>query len=617
VLVLKTRLLAMGAVVFIAAALAACGGGGGGGGGNPVPTPVVTQTPVTTSTISPSSTSTTTAAIPPAGGYSGTIDVPSGSGSATVTDSLTNPSGTPVLQIVYPKKSAGSVNAATTNTPLLYITITAGSAGLSLSGTPGFVFNVPSSITGSVYVAIYQPPSTTVWTTIAGPVTISGSTATFPIGAGSATLAANAKVYLALYQGGVVPAPSSSPTLSPYGCVGSSPFAVAQRKAQSVLATQRPIAPGDTFAYSGSIQTTYTQSAPCPEPTVTSSASASASVTDSATSGPSGATTNQHSAETDVYPRQTVSIATDLSLFENSTSLQLTQTKTSDSSGDAATMTYAHPQQLDVLPEAPPQSWGGAGASTNDPSGTYTEALADGTHVSRTVNSDGTYRDTETYADGTTASITVNADGSGVYNYAGTSFSYAAPSGGNITLTIGASTTRTFPAWFTVPSQYITDSFTDSGPAAFDSHCSLNAAVYGTQGNKIVETYAVLDPVLGYTETRTTTSYVVSGYGAVCVAIDDNLKSYYDYQFDTTKIDYQSKNGQPNSVDDITEYLSMTAPATPYSAVRRQTTETHGVSAVAVATRVAAIEHTRAVQRAQRIERMHRALRLLKSEGAL
>jgi hypothetical protein len=82
------------------------------------------------------------------------------------------------------------------------------------------------------------------------------------------------------------------------------------------------------------------------------------------------------------------------------------------------------------------------------------------------------------------------------------------------------------------------------------------------------------------------------------------LNSYYDYQNDTTKIDYQSQNGQPNSISKIVEYLGMSSPTTPYPSIRRQQSVS-AVSPVAVAARIAAIDHTRAVERAQRIEALH------------
>lgn len=599
----------MGAAVFFAAALAACGGGGGtpppNGGGTPTPTPVPSG-----STVTANSTSPTTAPLPPVRGYSGTFDVPSGSGSATIYDSLSNYSGTPVLQVVHSRKRARVTPDASSNTPLLYLEVVVPSPGLNLNGSPGFVFNVPSGVTGNVLLAQLVSG---VWTTMFGPVAITSGTATFPSQSGAISIPAGT-YYFALYQGGIVP--TAGPTSNPFGCVGSSPFAVSRRAPASA---PNPIASGDTFSYTGALSTTYAQSAPCPQPTATASGSASVSVTDSATTGPNGATSNQHSVENDYLPTQTRTTTTDDSLFATAGGLFLTQSTTSDPTGDSATFAYANAQKLVQYPETSGNTW------NNTPAATYTETLSDGTRVKRTINGDGTYTDTETYADGTTATATVNANGSGSYTIpygGGITFNYGVPSGpppsGTITLSITpGTTTRTFPAWFTAGTPYISDIFADDGSATIDSSCGSNSAG-ATTGEKIVETYSDTDPVIGYTENRTTTSYDVAGYGAVCVIISDTLNSFYDYQDDIPKLDYQSQNGQPNSVDSITEHLSMSAPPTPYAQIRRRSAQTRGVSPLAVAQRIAVIEHRREMQRAQREEQMHEImLNLLQSKGAV
>jgi hypothetical protein len=393
-----------------------------------------------------------------------------------------------------------------------------------------------------------------------------------------------------------------------------------------------PIASGDTFAYTGSLSKTYTQSAPCPMPTATSAATIGIQVTNSNASSPSGATDVQ-SVETDAFPTQTTTTTThqivqdvpQLGLPGVSSEFQLFSTSSSDSIGNTIATSYAHPQVLDLEPETQGAQWGSqTNQPFNDPTATINETLADGTRITRNVKNDGTYLDTETFVNNAaTNTITIDGaangksiDGGGVYNILGTTFTYAAPAGGTITLTIASpgspSKTRTFPAWFTVPSSsYISDTFVDNGSQTFDPNCSVNSSI-GTSGNQIVETYSVLDPVLGYTETRTTTSYVVSGFGAACVKIDDALNSYYDYQNDTTKIDYQSQNGQPNSVDHIVEYLSMTAPTSPYPALRRPQS-TKAISPLTVASHIAAIQHTRAIQVAKKAEALHAfATRIIK-----
>ncbi len=418
------------------------------------------------------------------------------------------------------------------------------------------------------------------------------------------------------------PTPTPTPVPNPYGCVGQAPFAIVTSR-QPMANPPHPIATGDTFVYSGTLAKTYTQSAPCPQPTATSAASVSVSVSNAAANSPSGAT-DTASTETDTYPTQTVSTTTHQIVAVTGTSpnqqYQLYSTKSTDSIGNAIATSYTNPQVLDMLPETSGQAWG-----PNNPAATVTEALADGTSIARNVSSDGSYTETETFVNGVTTKISVDGaasgkplDGGGVYTIGATSFSYAPPAGGSITLTIGTNPpkTRTFPSWFTPPSgSYISDTFVNNGSKTFDQNCQVSASI-GTSGNQIVETYQVLDPVLGYIETRTTTSYIVNGFGAACVKIDDALNSYYDYQNDTTKIDYQSQNGQPNSFNHIVEYLGMSSPTTPYPSIRRPQSVS-AVSPVTVAARIAAIDHTRAVERAQRIESLHNFATQYTNKGAV
>lgn len=403
------------------------------------------------------------------------------------------------------------------------------------------------------------------------------------------------------------PAPTATPTSN--GCVGVAPFAASRH----AMAAPRPIASGDQFSYTGSLQETYVQSAPCPLPTATTNATISVGVSDSATTAPNSQPgTAATVSETDVYPTHTSTSSTTQVLQNSGTALLLYSTNANDGNGDSIQTTYTNAQEIDDL--------GAGGPWTNGPAATVQETMADGTSIARTIASDGSYTDTETYPTGSPATITVNGasnstalNGSGVYAFAGATFSYAAPTGGNITLTITngtSSKTRTFPAWFTVPASgsYITDTFADNGVKPFDANCSVPATISTSGGTQIVETYSVLDPVLGYTETRTTTSYDVSGYGPACVAISDTLSSYYDYSDDTQRIDWQSQNGQPNSVNTITETLNMQSASCgsgspPCAQARKRAAQP--ISRTAVLARIAQIQTVRALERAQRLNALH------------
>ena len=413
------------------------------------------------------------------------------------------------------------------------------------------------------------------------------------------------------------PQPTSTPTPAatnnPYGCVGQPPFTTTAAARRSSIA--HPIAAGDAFTYSGTLTKTYTQSSPCPQPTATAVASVIVNVTDSATTAPggNGSATDSKSAETDTYATQTTATTTDQVVQNAAAGFVLYSTVSSDGAGNSISTNYNVAQLLDKGP-------GTAGTWQNDPSGAITETLADGTRISRTVAADGSYTDTETFADGSTSTIVVNgavngktADGSGTYDIAGTTLTYAAPSGGNITETSSSGKTSTYPAWFASANPLVTDTFTDNGTVAIDANCGLSSAI-ATQGTQIQETLTTLDPVLGYTDTRVTTSYVVNGFGTVCVAITDTLKSYYDYQLDTTKI-YRSQNGQPNSVNAITEYLYMTAPTSALPASR--TAQSTGVSPALVSARIAAISHQRSIEIAKRSAELHTLLLHLRAKGAV
>jgi hypothetical protein len=423
------------------------------------------------------------------------------------------------------------------------------------------------------------------------------------------------------------PTPTAKPTATPtpatpFGCVGATPLIAT---AARTMAVPRPIASGDTFTYTGGLHQTYTQSAPCVEPTATSDATITASVSDAATTAPDGNPgTASTATENDAFTTHTSTTSTTQLLQINSGKLLLYSTNAGDGTGNSIKTSYTAAQEIDDL--------GTGGTWTNDPAAAIAETLSDGTAITRTTKSDGSYVDVETYADGSTARIDVNGaatgkalDGSGIYTFAGATFSYATPVAGSIKLTIltGSTTkTRTFPAWFTVPASrtYVTDSFADNGSQPFDANCRVPASI-GTAGTQIVETYSVLDPVLGYTETRTTKSYDVAGYGPACVTIADTLKSYYDYADDTTRIDYQSTNGQPNSVSTISETLSMQTAAcgsgSPPCAQIRRATDFKAVSPAAIAARVGAIEYYRAMQRAQRIEALHRLALHLQRQGGV
>ncbi|MGC2244114.1 MAG: hypothetical protein WBA06_10850, partial [Candidatus Aquilonibacter sp.] len=154
---MHARFAFLGAVLLVAA-VAACGGGGG----STPPTPVSTPTPSGTATPTPNPSpanftlgaSGSTTALPViVGSYvSGTLTLPTGSGSGTMTAGTVAPGNTPTLDISK-RHTLISVRAAATPpapfTALAYYTIT--SNALSMNGLPGFSLTFASAPTATYY----------------------------------------------------------------------------------------------------------------------------------------------------------------------------------------------------------------------------------------------------------------------------------------------------------------------------------------------------------------------------------------------------------------------------------------------------------------------------------
>jgi hypothetical protein len=347
-------------------------------------------------------------------------------------------------------------------------------------------------------------------------------------------------------------------------------------------------------------------------------------VTDTATTAPNGQSgVDSKSVETDAFATSTTTTTTDSIEQETASAALLFSMRSTDSNNNTIATTYSTPQLIDELPETAGQAWG-----PNDPAATIAESFADGTSSSRTVNADGTYTETDNGPSNTNASITVNADGSGVYDvYGSYELIYAAPANNNIVLNVyvpppapgplpAPTKTRNIPQWFPIPVTLDRDTFVDNGPQTFTQACTIPASVTtATQGDQIVETLVTTDPVLGYTDARTTTSYDVAGLGQVCIVITDTLKSYYDYSQDTTRADYQTTDGNPLQTQTIGETLSLRASPTVNDVGRRP--ERTGIPRAVVIARTAAIDEMRAVQRERRIRAMAHLLFLHSPKGGL
>jgi hypothetical protein len=194
-----------GAIALLTlAAVAACAGGNGTPN-TPYPTPFN----VSGGTLSTSSPQAVT--LPSTTGLGvGTVTV-SGSGTVAVAQSASNPSGVPVLQIAKPKLSGGpAAPAASANTPLAYVTITATSAS-----TLNSIANLTITPTGTLpagpyYLAFWNG---TQWVTIGKPGVVNGGTITFASVTlnPAVTLASGSSFYLAVYTGQIFVTPTPPP----------------------------------------------------------------------------------------------------------------------------------------------------------------------------------------------------------------------------------------------------------------------------------------------------------------------------------------------------------------------------------------------------------------------
>jgi hypothetical protein len=181
-------------------------------------------------------------------GITSTVTI-AGSGNVNAAESSTSPNSLPVIQSSARASgtTAQSVKPAATtpNTALVYLTLTA-SATASISGFPASSFTFANAPIGSVYLAYYNGSA---WVTIGSAGTVSGSTVTFGAVTFSPTipLAAGASMYIAVYSGSVIVAPTpspsptatatatASPTASPSGSASSSPTPTATPTTQAIV----------------------------------------------------------------------------------------------------------------------------------------------------------------------------------------------------------------------------------------------------------------------------------------------------------------------------------------------------------------------------------------------
>ena len=402
-----------------------------------------------------------------------------------------------------------------------------------------------------------------------------------------------------------------------------------------------PSAAGDTFTFNGTLtrSDTYTYPAPSPLPSTALSAAVTQSVSVAATTNPFGTGTVQDFKvrESDAYSAQTLTSTSDF-YYQNGTAFSLLGYSSVDDVGNKSTVAYVAAQTLDQLPEVSGSSW------TNNPASSLTQAFIDGEAASRTVASNGTYTDTEQiYGSGTNypavkAILTENADGSGEfqivrYENGRTGFQSnetvydnyfisppSAQSANAQFLTVTSQVNDAYygapsppapapfaamPVWYSVPLSLYSETDQDLGSVPIPSTCSAPAA-FGSKATEIQQALTLSDTVLGTITTTTTSSYIVNGFGPVCVALSSTVKTFFNYSMDTTikPIFYQNQPG-PLQTTTIAQTLTLASQG-PYAQNSRRAANSRNANAAPISSAEIAIArlqltHAREGDRTKRI----------------
>jgi hypothetical protein len=504
----KGRFAFFGAVVT-AIALTACGGGGNAG-------PFISAfNPTSVTTTASVGGSASTVALPGISNGSAnianslTIGLPgalAGSGSLSATFEYTRPSGVPVpaLSGRYAPDALGGSNLNV----IAYVGFDFTTA-MTYATSPSFAFSLVNVPAGQPYIVEYTASG---WQEVEGPGTVSGNTISFT---------------------GVTLTP-------PVTFAANTPYLFALVTSGTALNTP---APQLNYGFTGTMtqSATYTYPSPSPFPATSSAATITETVSLGSSPAPNASTSvDVHAVSIASGALSSNTTTSDTWIGASSGKLVEYGTQSADSVApvpDTYSTTYVTPAQIDVLPEAVSQ-W------TNSPAATTTEADSDGTTDSRTYASDGSYSDTQSLPIGLTIAMQDAADGSGVLtgtlftNYYGLDpgFIFDAPSGGAVEIDLGLPggpvEFALVPDWLTASLPLYSESDALTTGVTYPASCSV-PAVEGKSGNDIHQQIKTVDPILGYTEVRTTDTYTSPYYGPVCIAQGDVQTYYYDYTGDT------------------------------------------------------------------------------------
>ncbi len=488
----------------------------------------------------------------------------------------------------------------------LYVSVSNGgvAAPYVVYAAPASAVAAPAAITISVAPAPSAPPLV-IGTTV--DYTATGSDAngnSLPFSPTFSTSGVGAQVSAGANPAtGAVTASTQGGTLT---ITATDPRTTISGSSQATVFTQRPANAGDTFAFAGSLNQTdaYTYPQPNPLPATNVTAGVTQSVAVSTTPNPFGAGTAQdfNVSESDAYPSQTLSSKTDYfyqltSPTAGSSQFQLLGYKSVDASSDTTSVQYTTPLIVDELPEVAGAAW------TNTPAQTLSETTVNGDTIARTVNADGSYTENDSLYGNTNnypsvaVAMTENPDGSGTF------FITRHETNGPFAYPPGADALEDFYISGPVPSPYglpsITYGFQSyistspppaiaqySAPAApwyplagptaigplyqendttasgtFPAACNVPSS-FGTTGNELTQNVSSIDTILGTLTNTTTTQWVVTGFGPVCVQVASTIKAYYDYNNDTMTYGIVFQSAQPMQSTNIAETLTLQSTGT-------------------------------------------------------
>ncbi len=322
-----------------------------------------------------------------------------------------------------------------------------------------------------------------------------------------------------------------------------------------------PTASGDAFAYAGSLTQTFTvygtpgpaaSPSATPQPTATpwiSTASQTVTQNVSISTGQSfnGQTglTDLTTNETDAGQQKTTSVTlqTYLNFAQNPArvnGVDVTEigTSSTDSNGVSIQSILGNGNGIvEQLPNVPGSQWSNGAARTD------TEKDPGGELTTSTYAADGSYQEQLTYPAGGTAAAQTYPDGGGVYQLplngssGHSSVTVNAPAAGQIQLAyeifglgLPQAGAFTLPVWYPqTPPVLASDVYVDEGSATLPSSCNAGSTYKSLNAEKIVETKSRLDTVFGEYESDRITQYTSSSYGLLCVVVNADLKTYYDF----------------------------------------------------------------------------------------